>query len=173
MQVKTIAYLLATASLAVLACAQPADQDGEAAHDTAAQADQADARAALEQLAPSFDAAMAAGDLDALMATYASDPVALPPGGEAARGRQAVRQLWQGFMAQGETRTENRVVESWVSGDLGGAWGTYTLTITPQEGEPIEDAGKFMFIARRQADGSWKSAVNIWNSNSEQMPMGN
>lgn len=168
MHVKKISLLIAAGALA-LACSPPADRSGGEAEDATARAD---ARAAFDQLAADFDEAMSAGDLDALMATYGPDPAALPPGAEAARGTQAVRQLWQGFMAQGETRTENRVVASWASGDVGGAWGTYTLTITPEEGEPIEDAGKFMFIAKRQADGSWKSAVNIWNSNSEQMPMG-
>lgn len=168
MVVKKISLLLAAGALA-LACSPPADRSGGEAEDATAQAD---ARAALEEVVADWDAAMSAGDLDALMATYGPDPFALPPGGEPARGTQAVRELWQGFMAQGELRTEDRVVKSWVSGDLAGAWGTYTLTITPEEGGPIEDAGKFMFIAKRQADGSWKSAGNIWNSNSEQMPMG-
>lgn len=170
MRVKTTSVLCLVAGLSMLACSPPAEETGE---DMDAQASSTEDRAALEQSVADWDAALNAGDLDALMATYASNPVALPPGGEPVRGAQAVRELWSGFMAQGDVTVENVVEVSRVSGDLGTAWGRYTLTIEPEGGETIEDAGKWMAISRRQADGSWKTSANIWNSDSERMPMGN
>lgn len=167
---KKMVVLFVATGLSILACSPPADQADEGMESGSSAAED---RAALDQLAVDFDAAIAAGDVDALMATYGSDPVALPPGSEPVRGARAVREQWSAFLAQGEVTTENTVVSSWVSGDLGGAWGTWTSTVEPEEGETIEDAGKFMFIARRQADGSWKSAANIWNSDTEPMPMEN
>ncbi len=32
------------------------------------------------------------------------------------------------------------------------------------DGGPISDVGKFVEIFKRQADGSWKIHVTIWNS---------
>lgn len=150
--------LLAVLSLVTAACSPPADRaDGT-------EASTAEDRAAIQQLIDDFDAAMAAGNVDALMTTYTADPVALPPGAPVARGAEAVRELWGAFLAQGDVVTENTGQRTRVSGDLATTWGTWTSTVTAEDGTETGDAGKFMFVAVRQSDGSWKSAVNIWNS---------
>ena len=43
--------------------------------------------------------------------------------------------------------------------------GAYSLTIQP-EGAPesIRDTGKYIEIRRKQQDGSWLIAIDIWNS---------
>lgn len=153
--------LLAALSLVTAACSPPADRaDGADATATSTAED----RAAIQQLIEDFDASTAAGDVDALMATYTADPVALPPGAPVARGAEAVRELWGAFLAQGDVVTENTGRRTRVSGDLATTWGTWTSTVTAEDGTETADAGKFMFVAVRQSDGSWKSAVNIWNS---------
>lgn len=171
MDARTAVPQVLALTLALSACAPSAEETGDVEQDSVS-ATSAGARAAVEQLITDFDAATAAGDVDALMATYTDDPVALPPGAPAARGRAEVRDLWRGLLARGDVTTENVGRGTWVSGDLAGTWGTYTLTIRPEEGGTIEETGKFMFLARRQADGSWKSVANIWNSDSAELPAG-
>ena len=43
--------------------------------------------------------------------------------------------------------------------------GTYTMTIEPEgAAEPLQDRGKYVEIRRKQADGAWLIAVDIFNS---------
>jgi ketosteroid isomerase-like protein len=56
--------------------------------------------------------------------------------------------------------------EARVSGDLGLLRGTYTLSMVPKVGgETTEFDGKYLTVFERQADGSWKIARDIFNSN--------
>jgi ketosteroid isomerase-like protein len=69
-----------------------------------------------------------------------------------------------------------------VTGDWGFDRGTYTITPTPKvageaaEGASIEQSeigreldyaqtGKYLWILKRQPDGSWKIARGMWSSN--------
>jgi len=53
----------------------------------------------------------------------------------------------------------NDLVDYGVEGDLAYQIGTFAITDT----EPTEQ-GKFVNILKRQADGTWKVAVSIFNS---------
>ena len=49
-------------------------------------------------------------------------------------------------------------------GDLGYTVGTYVLTLHDPKGEPVTDRGKYVTVWKKQADGSWKVAADIFNS---------
>jgi ketosteroid isomerase-like protein len=55
-------------------------------------------------------------------------------------------------------------------GDLAVVVGNYRLNVTPREAGakpfPTED-GKYMQIMRKQADGSWKIAYDMWSSDAK------
>ncbi len=60
---------------------------------------------------------------------------------------------------------EGTVVEIDGRGDLAFVRGNYSETYTVEGApEPIHHAGKYVKIWRRQPDGSWLIAVEIWNS---------
>jgi ketosteroid isomerase-like protein len=42
--------------------------------------------------------------------------------------------------------------------------GLYELELSPEEAGPQSDNGKFVEVWRRQADGSWLMAEDIFNS---------
>ena len=48
--------------------------------------------------------------------------------------------------------------------DLAYLRGTYTMTFTIPGAAPIDEQGKFLQIYRRQPDGSWEMAREIYNS---------
>ena len=59
----------------------------------------------------------------------------------------------------------DEIIEVVVDGDLAVIWSNYTGTLTPRDqGEPIENNGKWLKVLKRQPDGSWKFSRNIWNS---------
>jgi len=145
-----------------LACA-PADQ---APPPSEPEMTEAQAMEAFDALVEAWDVAQNAGDVDAIMALYGVDPAAMPPDMAEASGEGAVRELWGTlFGARQESDNVDNVLQGFrTSGDLAVIWGTYTIT-SGSEGEEVGGVvGKWMGILERQADGSWKSIRNIWNT---------
>ena len=160
-----IMVIIGTA-LALASCAPTEEGASEAETEQAgAESGMGLDRQAAEALVEDFDRAANAEDVDALMAIFVDDPVSLPPNVPPATGRDAVRDYWASFFAQGDLQVDNVLVDLHTSGDLAVARGSYELTITPAEGEPIQDAGKWVAWWRRGADGTWKALGNAWSSN--------
>lgn len=105
-----------------------------------------------------------ARDADRLVSSfYAEDAVLLPPNSPAIAGQGAIREWFAGALAGGLRLALNTTrVEA--SGDIAYGIGCFEMTIGP-EGDTKADSGKYVIIYRRQADGSWKAVVDIFNSN--------
>lgn len=104
-----------------------------------------------------------AADAAGWAALYTQDAIVLRPHGAAVEGRDAIEQ-WLSRLpvisnATGET------VEVVGYRDLGYARGIYSMRFSlPGVPMPIEEKGKFLLICRKQNDGSWKIAREIYNS---------
>ena len=119
----------------------------------------------LRQVVKAWDVAMNSADIDATIATYVDgEPMAMPPHTPAGIGADGIRAVFEGLHALGKITVKDDLVGAEVSGDLAVMHGTFALTIAPDEGPSIEDAGKWVSTCRRQSDGSWKTVHNIWNS---------
>jgi uncharacterized protein (TIGR02246 family) len=100
-------------------------------------------------------------------ATWASlfldDAVVNPPNEPAVKGRAAIRAWLEKFPPITEFKINNEKVEG--REDLAYVLGTYTMTITPPGAPgPVKDSGKFVTIVRRQPDGRWLAAVDMFSS---------
>lgn len=114
---------------------------------------------ALETLGEQWEAALNAGDVDAIAAFYTEDCRLMPPNGELEIGREAVREEFSGMIAAGlGGRLET--IEAVTAADIGYRVGTFT--ITSADGAVV-DRGKFIETWRNE-DGAWKIANDIWNS---------
>jgi uncharacterized protein (TIGR02246 family) len=166
MRVHAAGAVLTLFLAATIACAPAADEGEPAAGDVVStDAGTEGDMEAIDALRSSFAAAMSAGDVDGVMATYADDAVQMPPNQPELRGKDAIRARHQEFMDLYELVLENPAEEIVVKGDWGILRGTYVISGTPKaDGEPIQDTGKYMVTWRRQADGSWRVAHEIWNS---------
>lgn len=107
---------------------------------------------------PRWAAAWAAGDAVAIAEFYAEDAVLLPQNQPPIVGKKAIRSGYETVLEQFDVRGGSEVVDLEVGGDWAFMRGTYTTTVTPKEGgPPIEkDHGNWLWIVKRQADGSWK-----------------
>ena len=107
-----------------------------------------------------------AGDVEALLALRTEDFTAMPPGQNPVSGKQAVSAFLSGMFEQvsiQETVVSEDIV---VSGDLAYDRGTFTGSATPKAGgDPMELNGKYLWIARREENGSWRYAVQMWSDN--------
>jgi ketosteroid isomerase-like protein len=111
--------------------------------------------------------AIRSGNVDAIMAPLTADAMLLPPNEPAATGSAEVR-AWSQRMGEQVVFTEVRteLEEVVVAGDWAFSRGTFHGTFQPRAGGPAtSDVTKFVLIWRREPDGSWKIARDIWNSN--------
>ena len=91
----------------------------------------------------------------------------MPQGGPATVGRPALEAAYQqnfaeAWEAQAKVRLDAEDVN--ISGDFAFARGTDTL-VQEQDGTHVEETGKWLFVYRRQPDGTWKYHWIAFNSN--------
>jgi ketosteroid isomerase-like protein len=135
------------------------------------QAPPPDTHAADVQALKDTDAAwgkvLVAKDFEKSMSYYADDASVLMPNAPAINGKDAIRAAWKpvfddpnlAFTFQGSR------IEVAKSADLGYWQGTYTFTTTdPKTKRPVTDKGKYVEVYKKQADGTWKSVADIWNT---------
>jgi len=107
-----------------------------------------------------------AGAFDRLVAAYyADDAFFLPPNLPPVRGRVEIADLFRrlfGAGGAGLSPLERTLVEA--SGDLAYTVGAYRLSSPTSAGERAEDVGSLFEVWRRQPDGSWRCAVDMFNS---------
>ncbi len=104
------------------------------------------------------------GDAALVASIYAPDARVLPPGSEVMTG-QDIQTYWQGVIDMGVTgRLETVSLEE--REDLAVEEGRYRM----QVGSDIVDTGKYVVVHRRQPDGAWRIAVDIWNSSQAPQP---
>ncbi len=151
-----LALIAAPLGLLLAGCAQ-------GARDEAAEAAEPDTGAILE-VSKAQTVALAAGDIEGYLAAYQDDAVWMPATSEEIIGKPAARQRLQWALADAtievELKPEELVVMSpdWVL-----LRGTYVVLTTPKNGDEASDAvGSYLNIWRRQEDGSWKIAYDIW-----------
>jgi uncharacterized protein (TIGR02246 family) len=114
-------------------------------------------------VAEDYDNAMAAGDVSAKMRLYTADAVLMPPEGPAISGQEAIRHWHEVLFKKGTSPGASKVDEIQVFGEWGFARGTFSGTVTLRAGEPPNRVSeKWLVIVRRQGDGSWKIARDIW-----------
>jgi uncharacterized protein (TIGR02246 family) len=122
--------------------------------------------AAIRATDSAFASAAEAGNAAGLAGLYLPDAHLMPPNAPAIRGREAVQKFWSGFTDAYQLRMSVTADEIEGRGDLAYARGRYTLDATPKGkgSPPVHDVGKFLEILRRQPDGSWGYAVDMYSS---------
>ena len=147
--------LLATIlAAATLGCRQPAPE-----RDTAAD------KQSVSQVGEREVRAFSAGEIDSNLAVLTQDVVMMPANERMLTGAAAVRSWLRGLHDQFTFNL--RYTESQV--DVADDWAIErymaAVTITPKKGgSPMEDRIKGIHVYRRQPDGSWLIAQDIWNS---------
>jgi uncharacterized protein (TIGR02246 family) len=122
---------------------------------------------AIDDLQKQVDDAIATGDTERYVGLITDDAVLMPPSGPPVVGRQAIRS-WSEAIAKRFRITKYLPVndELVIAGDWAFRRATFSWTVTPTAGgDSIQDSGKFIILYKRQSDGSWRVARDIWNSN--------
>ncbi len=153
--------LVATFSLAACAGSEPAQLDTSAA------------MSGLNTLRTQFQTALNSGNVDGIMATYTDDAVVMPPHHAIVRGKDAIRAYYQDFVGQYSAQIQITPGETKVAtAEWAMERGATMTTLTPKAGgAPMHDTGKYIVVVNKTADGSWKVAWDIHNSDTPMPPM--
>jgi len=110
--------------------------------------------------------------LDTIFASFTDDARVLAPDIPIAVGWEACRALFAELEALPGYSLEYHPSLAEVGGaaDLGYTIGTYHMTLPDGDGNIVEIDGKYLSLWKRQPDGSWKIAVDVFNANGPPTP---
>jgi ketosteroid isomerase-like protein len=102
-----------------------------------------------------------AKDLDKTVSFYADDATVLPPNQPMVTSKAGIRNLWKGFFdSLTDINWKTTRVEIAKSGEMGYLIGTYAMTMKGG----AKDTGKYCEVWKKQADGKWKVAADMFSS---------
>ena len=100
------------------------------------------------------------------MVLMADDVVLMPPGETVLKGKEAVRNWYDRLLTQ--LRTDDLTItdrEVLIGGEWATELATFEWTLIPVGGgAPVTDRGTYVQVWRREADGRWLFARELWNS---------
>jgi uncharacterized protein (TIGR02246 family) len=122
-----------------------------------------DNRAAIEQAADAYVAAMRQADWQRVAQTFSEDAVRIPPHEEPHQGRAAIERWLRDIDELGNYELVRDRIDG--ADDVAYIRGTYAITLRPAGAPaPISDEGDFLEIWRKEPDGAWSIAEAMWNT---------
>ncbi|MCX7565834.1 SgcJ/EcaC family oxidoreductase [Sulfitobacter sp. F26169L] len=105
------------------------------------------------------NAAVAAGDMDAILATFEENAVLVGQPGSIAKGTQALREAFHGFVAINPqiNVTAHDIIQA---DDIALHSSTWKMTGQTPDGSPVEQSGFSVVVLRKQADGRWLMVID-------------
>jgi len=108
-------------------------------------------------------------DLPRFMSYVDRSAVIAPPGEPVLRGKDKIEKWYKDFLANYRTaslRLSNK--EDFVGAQWAVEFGHFDWRLQPTNGgATVVDHGTYMQVWKRQADGSWRFAREVWNSSPE------
>ena len=122
----------------------------------------ADEERTIHALVDDWSAAAVAKDAARFASFYAEDAVLMLEDAPDMRGIAVLRGAIEGMMQDPNFQLSFHADEVEVarSRDLAYETGTYSFTITGPDGEPMKEVGHYVVVWAKQADGTWKVAVD-------------
>ena len=110
--------------------------------------------------------------LDTIFASFTDDARVLAPDIPIAEGWEASRAVFAKLEAlRGYSlKYSPAIADVGGAADLGYTIGTYHMTLPDSDGGIIEIDGKYLSIWKRQSDGNWKIAVDMFNADGPPTP---
>lgn len=148
-------WLVSLGCLIVVACAQ-----GQPAVDTAAETE------ALRSAELAYHDAARALDADAVSTMYAPDALMYPPNEPSRVGLDAIREFATAFTSAPGLRMDLELVDVAVGagGTLGYTRTDVVATVDGPDGEPVSQRLTDLHVWEKDAAGTWKLKIDIWNS---------
>jgi ketosteroid isomerase-like protein len=105
-------------------------------------------------------------DLERILSYWTDDAIVMPPGLPAVIGKTALREYVQASMNLPGFRISWTSTEVVLAPDLNLAYmfGANSIDLNGPDGIPMRIDGRAVTIWRKDPDGEWRCAVDIWNA---------
>ncbi len=115
--------------------------------------------------------AQSASPPDAFIAQLVDDAYLLPPDAPLTQGKDAIREVVAELegMPGFSVTWEANAADVGSGGDLGYTIGTYEMKMDGPDG-PMAIVGKYITVWKKQADGTWMVAADMFNANGPPTP---
>lgn len=154
-------YLASLLCFLTVACAPPAEQAESSGGE--AVSTEADVEA-IRGVMDSWTVGLNTEDTGAMLAIMTDNTNHMGPNEPPISGHGAVGGWFDAMFAEeGAPVFAIETDEVRVAGDWAVGRGTYSFTVTAEDGESATVPGKWMIIFERGADGAWRAASTIWN----------
>lgn len=126
--------------------------------------DIAQVRKAIEAGNLKFGEAVRKGDAATIASLYSEDATLLPPDSDMIQGKQGIQAFWNGGLQMGIKDAVLTTMSVSGAGDYAYEIGKFLLTIQASGQAAMQQAGKYVVVWKKGADGTWQLQVDIWNS---------
>ena len=126
-------------------------------------ANSADIRAVVTDNNQEWNDAFNRGDADSVAALYTRDATVLPHTHDVITGAENIRHFWKAVVDAGFRDHTIDIIDVHGKGDLAYQTARWTATGPDEGGGRQSFGGSLVSVFERQADGSWKSRLHIWN----------
>ena len=111
-------------------------------------------------------------DLSKFLSYYAADASVYPQGMPIVTGSEAIRDTFTKMTSMPGFSLQWNAAKADVSasGDLGYTTGTYQMAMNDAAGKPMSEKGKYVTVWKKQANGQWKVADDIFNADAPPPP---
>ena len=129
------------------------------------QFDAAAAKAKIDAACTAQEQAIVKGDAIAAASKYEENAVILPANMPMVKGRASIEKTMTGWMQSGMKMKEftSTTISVEGAGEFAIQLGRYFQTFE-MSGKVVADTGKFVTVWKKQVDGSWKMAYDIWTT---------
>ena len=117
----------------------------------------------LFDLEAKFEQATVAGGGPAFATFFAEDAVTIQNKTDVKRGQANIASSAKWLPADFQLTWTPQGGQMSPAGDMGFTWGHYTGRSKDKDGKPVVQSGRYMTIWKRQADGTWKVAMDASN----------
>jgi uncharacterized protein (TIGR02246 family) len=120
----------------------------------------------LMQLSRDWSKSASTDSMEKTLSYWAEDAVVLSPGQPALKGKQAIREMVEGSSKIPGFKISWEPISASVSksGDMAWLIEQNQITVNDSAGHPVTEYNKAVTIWKKQADGSWKNVVDMWNA---------
>jgi len=122
--------------------------------------------AVLRKSDASIQNAITQKNIDALLSFYAEDASLLPTAEPIVKGKTAIRQEWLHIFEIPDFTNKSTLTKIEVSkdGEMAYTMGDYMATMQGEDGNQVQEPGKWVTIWKKQLDGKWLIVVDTYNT---------
>jgi ketosteroid isomerase-like protein len=124
----------------------------------------------LMQISREWSKSAATDSMEKILSYWADDAVVMSPGQPPLKGKNSIREMIEGASKIPGFKISWEPLSVFVSksGDLAYMIEQNQITVNDSLGNPVTEFNKSVTIWRKEADGSWKNIVDMWNADPSQ-----